>query len=289
MCGPLCTKFTYNLEAMEPIKLNDILKFKSLEKVKIRLNLSNSSWNALDLYHNDVERLLIGNFHNSEKKRWFKENEIVIGLAQITGSEWLLIDISRISKSYNNFWDGKSQSGINSFYEHEKIREYEKYFGRLIVQFHKKNAYVTLKGNRIDDFVVKSILLDSLDQDEFPGYDKVNISWKEMQRLLKKDTWKTALQNQKGVYLIADISNGKKYVGSAYGEYMLLGRWKSYIKSGHGNNTGLKELSFDHIKQNFRYSILDIYKSSTNDQIIIEREGWWKEVLLSRKYGYNNN
>ncbi|MEN9345146.1 MAG: hypothetical protein RLZZ60_615, partial [Bacteroidota bacterium] len=52
---------------------------------------------------------------------------------------------------------------------------------------------------------------------------------------------------------------------------------------------GLKKIPIELIKQNFKYSILDIYKSTTEDQIIIDRESWWKEVLQSRKYGYNEN
>lgn len=274
---------------MDKIKLNDILQLDNLDNVKIRLNLSNNSWNALKLYHENPTQLLIGNFHNSTKKRWFKENEIVIGLAQITNNEWLLIDISTISKSYNNFWDGVTPSNIYTFYEHEKIEKYQKYFGRLIVQFHKNNAFVTLNGNRINDFLIKELLPNSLDNDFFPGYDKVNISWSELKRVIEKDTWKTVLQNQKGVYLLTDTSNGKKYVGSAYGENMILGRWISYIKTGHGGNVGLKQLPFEHIQQYFRYTILDIYKSTTDDQIIIERESWWKDVLQSRKFGYNEN
>ena len=51
----------------------------------------------------------------------------------------------------------------------------------------------------------------------------------------------------------------------------------------------LKQLEFQHIKDNFRYSILDIFKSTTDEKIIIERESWWKETLLSRKFGYNAN
>ena len=274
---------------MENIRLNDILRLENLDNVKIRLNLSNSFWNALRLYHDNPTLLLIGHFHNSSKKRWFKENEIIIGLAQISNDEWLLIDISRITKNYNKFWDGITPSNINTFYEHEKLVEFEKYFGRLIVQFHKNNAFVTLNGNRIGDFVVKELLQNSLDNDFFPGYDKVNISWGELKRVIEKDTWKTVLQNQKGVYLITDISNGKQYVGSAYGEYMILGRWIAYVNTGHGGNVGLKQLPFEHIQQNFRYTILDIYKSTTDDQIIIDRESWWKEVLQSRKFGYNEN
>lgn len=274
---------------MSVIKLNDILKIEDLSDVKIRLNLSNNRWNALSLYHEDPERLLIGHFHNSPKKRWFKERDIVIGLAQIKNDEWLLIDISRITKSYNNFWDEKTESTVNTFYEHEKLVEYEKYFGRLIVQFHKNNAFVTLSGGRIDDFLIKELLPNNLDNDIFPGYDKVNISWRELRRVVQRDVWKTVLQNQKGVYLITDISTGKNYVGSAYGDNMILGRWLAYVATGHGGNVELKKLSFEYIQENFRYSILDIYKSTTDDKVIIERESWWKDVLQSRKFGYNAN
>ena len=71
-----------------------------------------------------------------------------------------------------------------------------------IVNFHKNNAYVTLSGSRLDDFLVKEILPSHLDTDIFPGYDKVNISWETMKRVLQKDTWRTVLENQKGIYLI---------------------------------------------------------------------------------------
>ncbi len=79
------------------------------------------------------------------------------------------------------------------------------------------------------------------------------------------------------------------YIGSAYGENMILGRWQSYVKTGNGGNLGLKELSFDYIKHNFKFSILDIFKSTVDDQLIIARENWWKSVLQTRKFGYNKN
>ena len=43
------------------------------------------------------------------------------------------------------------------------------------------------------------------------------------------------------------------------------------------------------MENNFRYSILDIFKSTVDDDTILERESWWKEVLLSRDFGYNKN
>lgn len=69
---------------------------------------------------------------------------------------------------------------------------------------------------------------------------------------------------------------------------MLWGRWSDYIHYGHGGNEMLKKLDFDYIKTNFRYSILEIFKNTTDDDIILARESWWKEVLLNiGEYGYN--
>ena len=126
---------------------------------------------------------------------------------------------------------------------------------------------------------------------EFPGYENIDLSWRDLKYVLGLKNWQTALRNQKGVYLITDTKTGKRYVGSASGDEMLLGRWQAYAKTGHGGNEELKKLPFDYIKENFRYSILDIYKSKVDDEKILERESWWKNILLTRdkKYGYNDN
>lgn len=47
---------------------------------------------------------------------------------------------------------------------------------------------------------------------------------------------------------------------------------KDYIANGNGGNIELKSLDFEYIQKNFRYSILEIYKSTTDDDAILERE-----------------
>ena len=49
----------------------------------------------------------------------------------------------------------------------------------------------------------------------------------------------------------------------------------------------LKKLDFEYIKNNFSYSILDVYKSTIEDKRIINREYWWMNTLQSREFGYN--
>lgn len=267
------------------IKLSDILKFsqEELENTRIKFNLMFAgNWNPIEIFKNKDEKVLLeGQYWNSGKRN-FKEGQTTIGFIRIKDDLWLLFHIGKVTKVLNVF------NGIG--YEHEELLEYKKYFGRLIVKYKNTSQKLTRRAiPLIDECEVYEILPDIFDNDIFPGYDNVNLSWNDLSRVLQKDSWKTALQNQKGVYLITDTSNGKMYVGSAYGERMLLGRWEDYAKTGNGGNKELKELSFEHIKQYFRYSILDIFKSTVKDELIISRESWWKEVLLTRNFGYNKN
>lgn len=271
---------------MSIIKLNDILKLGNLDNVKVRFNLMfEGNWNPIEMFkNNEMDIIINGHYWNYNKNKSYKEGQVTIGFIRIKSKEdlWLLFHIGKITKDLN------IQNGVG--YEYEVLTEYEKYFGRLIVRFKNKSQNMIRKAESvIDNCEIAQILPDVFDNDIFPGYDKVNITWNELSRVITKDTWKTALKNQKGVYLITDISNGKMYVGAAYGNEMILNRWKYYVKTGNGGNKELKELSFEHIKENFKYSILDIFKSTTDEKVIIERESWWKKTLLSRKFGYNAN
>lgn len=243
------------------------------------------NWNPTEIFkNNEIKTLLDGHYSNYSKRKPFKEGQTTVGFIRLKSNDnlWLLFHIGKVTKDLNKF------NGVG--YEYEILTKFEKYFGRLIIRFKNKSQNMIRIGNSvIEECEVAKILPDIFDNDIFPGYDKVNISWNELSRVIEKGTWRTALQNQKGVYLITDTSNGKMYVGSAYGDEMILNRWKSYVKTGHGHNKELRKLSFNHIKKYFRYSILDIYKSTTDKQAIIERENWWKEILLTRTFGYNAN
>ncbi|MCG7856688.1 GIY-YIG nuclease family protein [Flavihumibacter sediminis] len=271
---------------MNSIKLNDILQLDNLQNVKIRFNLMFlNNWNPIELFKTKEFKILLdGHYWNYKRNKSYKEGQITIGFIRIKSKEnyFLLFHIGKVTKDLG-VYDGVG-------YEYETLPNYEKYFGRLIIHFKNTSQNVIRNAESvIEDCEVVQILPDLFDNDIFPGYDKVNISWKDLSKVIEKDTWKTALQNQKGVYLITDTSNGKMYVGSAYGDEMILNRWLAYVKTGHGNNIELKGLDFSHIKENFRFSILDIFKATTDIQSIIEREIWWKETLMSRKFGYNSN
>lgn len=264
------------------ILLNDILKLDDLTNTKVRFVKSSGSTDPIVLFKENKDELLRWQFWNYSKNKSFYEGQIAVGLVKIDEEKWLLFDVSRITKDLNAF------EAVG--YDFETLKQYEKYCGRVIVEFKNRSQQMVRKAESvIDSCVVVQILEDTFDNDIFPGYENINLSWAELKRVLPKSSWKTALENQKGIYLITDSSCGKMYVGSAYGTNMLYGRWFTYMQTGHGGNVELRGLDFEHIRQNFHYSILDIYKSTIEDEIIIKREQWWKRTLMTRKFGYNKN
>ena len=269
------------------ILLNDILNFpkSQMKDIKIRFNQSNGDdFDPITFFKEKNQRLYDGQFWNYSKAKSFKVGQVAIGFVKIGINKWLLFDISEITKDLEKY------EAVG--YEYRTLEQYRKYFGRLIVKFSNKSQNLIRKAESVmDKCEVFEIIDGPFDDDGFPGYENIHLSWHELKRVIEKKDWKTALENQKGVYLITDISTGKRYVGSAYGKDMLLGRWRSYVDNGHGGNIDLKGLDLDVIKLNFKYSVLDIYKSTTNDEIIINRESYWKRVLLTRdeRFGYNKN
>ena len=82
-----------------------------------------------------------------------------------------------------------------------------------------------------------------------------------------------------------DKSSGEQYIGSAYGENGIWGRWQTYASDGHGGNLDLKNLD----PQNFQFSILWETLKSTPIENVIRVESQFKENLGTRVHGLNNN
>jgi hypothetical protein len=267
------------------ILLNDILRLKDLDNVRLRFNLMfRGNWNPVEFFRKgDLKILLEGHYWNYSKRKSFKEGQVTVGFIRLPDEDlWLLFHIGKITRDLNVF-NGPG-------YEYETLNEYEKFFGRLIIRYHNTNQNMIRKAvSVIDQCVVEQILPEPYDQFEFPGYDKVNLSWDELTKVIDTHSWKTALQNQKGVYLLTDGSNGKMYVGAAYGEEMIWGRWKKYLENGHGGNKKLKELGKKYLKKHLKFSILEVFNYKVDDKQILLRENWWKDVLQTRKFGYNEN
>ncbi len=127
---------------------------------------------------------------------------------------------------------------------------------------------------------------------EFPGYNGVLVSHQILRTVVREEipTWRTALSNVAGVYVVVDTVTGKQYVGSAYGVGGFWQRWKAYSQIGHGGNKELVALLAKEgaeYASNFQFSILEVADLNASKERILAREVHWKNVLCSRKHGYN--
>ena len=118
----------------------------------------------------------------------------------MTFDTWLLTTIKRITKELNVY------DGIN--YEGVELDEYSQYYGRVIIRYHKTvQTQGMFYSNVCDELEVLEILPTLYDGDEFPGYDRVCLTYTQLANIIhfKKRSWIAALENQKAVYLITDM------------------------------------------------------------------------------------
>ena len=277
---------------MQSILLSDLIGPLDGQSVKIKFNIFNGYDDPMVLYMKNPEIINNQWLFWREKNKNFKIGEIAICLLKIGYDQWLLTTIKKITNDLN------IRNGIN--YEGTELPEYSKYYGRIILSFHKtlQNPVVT-KDTVWNQLEVLQILSSPFDGIDFPGYDNVNITFHELEAIITrhKRDWVKALENQKAIYLISDKSNGKLYLGSATGDNgMLLQRWSAYIANGHGGNVELRKITedpskgFSYVQENFSYAILENYNARVDKNFILKRESWWKSTLKTRvPFGYNMN
>ena len=165
---------------------------------------------------------------------------------------------------------------------------------KLLSPYRGRTTRVNFEGH-YDSFEVQEILREPYSGRHFPGYEDIDLAFEELETLVRNDRpdWKAALENAKGVYLITDQGTGKRYVGSAYGDQGIWSRWCSYVASGHGGNVELQKLvrdpSLDYCRKNFRFALLEHRPERTPNEVIIQRESFWKKILLTREHGLNRN
>lgn len=223
---------------------------------------------------------------NGNRVQQFKPGQIIVQLVKLAQQKYVLGSIARVLEAKEN--DGPNRDVNRYLYKLEKISgPIADFYGSLFVSStYKANMAYQLKFPRVkDQFNVGNNPII----DEFPGYDKVNVTFSDLSNLIDTSSWQAALKNLKGVYMLRDNNNGKQYVGSAYGKEMLWQRWKSYITTGHGGDKMLIPLGKDYIAKNFSFIILATFLESTSDKEIINCESEWKEKLGTRVFGYNAN
>lgn len=155
--------------------------------------------------------------------------------------------------------------------------------GKLIIKWPGLERSWSRWASQNNHFSIEAILDESLLTERMPDWREIVLSWDQLHRIPK--SWNAALRQWRGIYFIFDVRQKKGYVGAAYGDDNIHGRWIGYAKTGHGGNRKLRTLN----PKNFRFSILERVSPDTPSDEVIKREGEWKTRLHTRDSGLNDN
>jgi hypothetical protein len=271
------------------IFLHDLITINTPQDYKLHLASWNGHQHPLDVFVQDKERWEGWNTWRGEKNDFNRKYIFSLIDSYQEKHTWLFGGVYEVLER------GVAK-GAQS-YSVALTDQYKDMIGRLKVHFVRPGRTRALKfENHLDSFSVAELLKSEYSGEAFCGYENINHDFMTLEGIFQrsKSDWKAALQSVKGIYLITDKNNGKRYVGSAYGDAGIWSRWSCYIGNGHGWNDELTKLiskaGKEYARQNFIFSLLEYRPMKTDDKAIIERESYWKEVMLSRsEYGYNKN
>lgn len=271
------------------MRIFDLISLMDREVMAGRSKLHLATWNGQT---NPLDVYLAGEF--DEWQRWQTrrnfERPFVISLIALRGlNRWLF---AGVHTSHGQEWKEAHGCFRYDLREHAACSELN---GRLVATFARpgRQSYLNAE-NWADRILLGEILPERLKIAEFPGFRAVNLSKAELDLIVRQDleSWRTALSNVAGVYLITDTLSGKLYVGSATGGGGIWQRWTDYAVSGHGGNLELVRLARDEGNDRvsaFRFSILETADIHASAEEVLRRESHWKNVLLSREHGLNSN
>ncbi len=192
------------------------------------------------------------------------------------------------SDNYPGEW-----TDTDMFYQLDETELFKDMENRLIIDWGKGVINWYYKG--INEKAV--IAIQNPEPKPFIGFDRLVLDHSKLEAIVSDVTgeyqnYTMALSSVKGIYLILDTKEGTQYIGSAYNDDGILGRWTHYANPPyHGGNKELIKLinkNKDYYKY-FQFCILQIFSKSATKEEIIKTESLFKEKLGSKVFGLNDN
>jgi hypothetical protein len=176
---------------------------------------------------------------------------------------------------------GGHDVGGMHLYDLELSGPLREFAGRIVVDWGSGFRSWVQRPDRRDKPILE--IRRSASEPPFPGFTQFRWAIRELSSV--PSSWRAALSAVSGVYVLACRSTGKLYVGSAYGAGGFWARWESYFHTGHGGNEGMKLAP----GTDYMVSVLEFASSSMSMSEIIALEARWKDKLLTRLFGFNEN
>lgn len=276
------------------ISIQELLYNRGLDKtaaVKL-VRHKDKRFDLYSIYRSDRDKFL--EYQSTQKNDIFSNSQYIVSFI---GEEGLLarfvgiyaIKGCAVGKGTIDLYDRKAD--YNFKYQMEEFPGFDDLKERVIIRWSNAISWHQWIKNEME--VVE--ICPGLNYKRFTDYSELILSFEELREIVLNEykEWKIVLSAIKGVYLITDTNTGKLYVGSAYGESGIWGRWCEYVKTnGHGGNKSLLELiddEWDYASRYFQFSILMLLPKTVTTDEAIAKEQLFKRKLETNAFGLNNN
>ncbi len=270
------------------IRLNDIWTIEHPERYKVHFARTNYWDHPLDVFARDRDEWQ--GWQEYRPKRDMFSRDFIFSLMQFyhETNAWLFGGIYKVI------------GRLPDRYEVQLVEDGQGFIGRLKLNLEYKDMSGRVNFEKhYSDFKVLEILKEPYSGNFFLGYENIDISFNELETIVnnQRDDWRITLQSVSGIYVVTDTKANLRYVGSAYGEEGVWSRWAQYANTGHGNNVEFQthlenqdEETIEYCRKHLKFGLLEHRPSRTPEEVIIQRESYWKDLLQTRRpHGLNRN
>ena len=289
--------YCQNRNRGDSMNIVELLKLRGLDTEKSTKMIRHTDHGDYPVSEMTKEQLEF--YQQCQSKPVFRYCDYVVSFLGFEGTKAKFIGVYKVKDEERlrrkhlpeNYPYPKIVEGDGYFYELEEISGFEDLENLVIIEWGKSTR-------AWDQWLTEKKVVEILPRGYvrfFPGYLDFILKFDELCKIVNNPDsnreWYTALSAVAGVYLIVD-TKGNQYVGSAYGEDGITGRWTQYAKNRHGGNKKLKKLLHKHnstYAETFSFSVLETLPKNWTDQEVIDRENLWKNKLGSRVFGLRIN
>ena len=272
------------------LSLNDLLTLEGIDPAEVRLVRHQDSrlgrGRMYQVWRND--RAAFESYQSVQSKDRFPVGDLLAGFVVTEARKTVFLGIYRVNDV------GICPPGsLDALLNHDVSGHFQYKLQRLDSLSSYRDKVVIDWGPGTRSWVQRAAkqakpVIEITEQYEprFPGFREFVRPVDEVPSL--PNGWQQVLRSVKGVYLLVDVESGRQYVGSAKGTDSLLGRWLEYSDGGDGGDVGLKAAAKGG-PRNYQVSVLEVVGEYTPDETIEQLESYWKNKLLSRRFGLNRN
>ncbi len=270
---------------MKTITIQELLQNRGLDSSKNKIKLVRHKDSRFDLYNDyRFEKEKFYEYQSNQGKDVFHGCDYIVSFIGETGTLSRFIGVFQVL-------DCKQLKNKEYYYSLQEVSGFEGLKERVIIDWGKS----TLSWHQWYDNLKEVVQIHpGLHYKQFTDYFDFILNFAELKEIISKQysDWKRMLSATNGIYLISDTNTGKLYVGSAYGENGIWGRWTTYVKTnGHGDNKTLKKIieKDSNYSKFFQFSILMLLPKTITADEAIKMEKLFKTKLGTNSFGLNNN